>query len=143
MTTLNEMLLQSHDGVIRIFPAIPDRWQDASFKLRAVGAFLVTAERQAGEVQPVAIESLRGRPCKFENPWTNRKVSVRDLSSGRPVSVQENEGTLTFDTQAGSSSLVFRSGDPETPPRALRPRSGPNQNPKEWRGRRLGLPRYF
>ena len=143
MTTLNEMLLQSHDGLIRIFPTAPDGWQDAAFKLRAVGAFLVTAERQAGELKPVAIESLRGRPCQVENPWTGSEVRVRDLSSRRLISVQQNEGILAFDTQEGSSYLIFRKGDPETLPGALRLRSGANQNPKEWQGRRLGIPRYF
>ncbi|PYV81596.1 MAG: hypothetical protein DMG05_29690, partial [Acidobacteria bacterium] len=72
-----------------------------------------------------------------------REVSVRDLSSGRLISVQENQGVLTFDTQEGSSYLIFKNGDPETLPRVLSLRAGPNQNPKEWHGRRLGIPRYF
>jgi alpha-L-fucosidase 2 len=43
---VQEMLLQSHGGVVRIFPAIPTTWNTLSFKnLRAEGAFLVTAER--------------------------------------------------------------------------------------------------
>ena len=143
MTTLNEMLLQSHDGIIRIFPATPDAWQDAGFKLRTVGAFLVTAQREAGELNPVAIESLKGGRCQIENPWAGKEAKVRDLSSGNLASVQENAGILTFDTRQRSSYLIFRKGDPETLPRAPSPRSGPNQNPKEWRGRRLGIPRYF
>lgn len=46
---IQEMLLQSHTGVIRVFPAVPVAWQDVSFdKLRAMGAFLVSAEKVAG-----------------------------------------------------------------------------------------------
>lgn len=40
---IQEMLLQSHTGVIRIFPAIPKEWKDVSFEsLRAMGAFPVS-----------------------------------------------------------------------------------------------------
>ncbi len=46
---LQEMLLQSYSGTIRVFPAIPATWRDVSFKgLRAEGAFLVSAERKDG-----------------------------------------------------------------------------------------------
>ena len=41
-----EMLLQSHTGIVRIFPAVPAAWADASFDgLRADGAFIVSARR--------------------------------------------------------------------------------------------------
>lgn len=59
--TVNEMLLQSHEGVLRLFPA----WEgDASFQqLRADGAFLVSASRSGGRVEDVKLfsegESLR------------------------------------------------------------------------------------
>ncbi len=46
---LHQMLLQSQGGVIRLFPAVPETWEDISFDtLRAEGAFLVTAERFEG-----------------------------------------------------------------------------------------------
>jgi hypothetical protein len=36
---VQEMLIQSHTGIIRVFPAIPDDWTDCSFhNLRAEGA---------------------------------------------------------------------------------------------------------
>ncbi len=43
---LQEMLLQSQNGVVRVFPATPDEWRSGvSFRnLRAEGAFLVSAE---------------------------------------------------------------------------------------------------
>ena len=43
---IHEMLLQSHTGIVRIFPAIPASWEDVSFStLRTEGAFLVSASR--------------------------------------------------------------------------------------------------
>ncbi len=43
---VQEMLLQSHNGIVRVFPAIPADWQnEVSFKnLRSEGAFLISAE---------------------------------------------------------------------------------------------------
>lgn len=55
------MLLQSHTGIIRVFPAVPDSWQDVSFRnLRAQGAFLVSAEKRDGRVVSVEIRSEKG-----------------------------------------------------------------------------------
>ncbi len=74
--TVNEMLLQSHEGVIRVFPVWP-RKRDARFgQLRARGAFLVSSRLLGGRVQYVVIESKRGRPCTVQNPWPGREVVV-------------------------------------------------------------------
>ena len=55
------MLLQSHMGIIRVFPAVPDSWQDVSFRnLRAQGTFLVSAEKRDGRVVSVEIRSEKG-----------------------------------------------------------------------------------
>jgi len=70
---ISEMLLQSWGGKIRIFPAMPGKWQEASFdKLRTQGAFLVSAVRKNGQTQWVKIRSLAGEPCVVKIPgWTN------------------------------------------------------------------------
>ncbi|MCX6996879.1 MAG: hypothetical protein NTV49_07300 [Kiritimatiellaeota bacterium] len=73
---INEMLLQSHEGVIRFFPCWP-KDQDARFgTLRAVGAFLVSAELKGGVVTGVKIVSEKGRPCIVQNPWPGKTVRV-------------------------------------------------------------------
>ena len=43
ISTMNEMLLQSYDDVIRVFPAVPDNFAGA-FTLLASGGFLVSSE---------------------------------------------------------------------------------------------------
>lgn len=74
---INEMLLQSHEGVLRFFPCWP-RDQDARFgSLRAVGAFLVSAELKGGVVTGVKIVSEKGRDCTVLNPWTGRRQTIR------------------------------------------------------------------
>jgi alpha-L-fucosidase 2 len=92
---ISEMLLQSWGGKIRIFPAMPDKWQEASFdKLRTQGAFLVSAVRKNGQTQWVKIKSLAGEPCIVKIPgWTN----AFQKSKGRKISItalQNNEFTL-------------------------------------------------
>ena len=67
--SLQDMLLQSHNNLIRIFPAIPAAWTNAVFhNLRAEGAFLVSAERNAGKTQWVRIKSLAGEPAGSPHP---------------------------------------------------------------------------
>ncbi|HBC30251.1 MAG TPA: hypothetical protein DC024_03240 [Clostridiales bacterium] len=83
---LQEMLIQSHTGVLEIFPAIPESWKDLSFNnLRAEGAFLVSAVKKDGEVQRIEIVSEKGGTLKLKNPFgkkpfrskLNRKGAIR------------------------------------------------------------------
>ncbi len=67
---VQEMLLQSHDGTIRVFPAVPASWADASFEtLRARGAFLVSARRRGGRTVEVRILAEKGGDLRLENPF--------------------------------------------------------------------------
>ena len=82
---IQEMLMQSHDGVLRLFPCWP-KDQDARFgTLRARGAFLVSAELKNGEVCGVRITSEKGRDLTMQNPWPGKKVCVVRIS-GNPES---------------------------------------------------------
>jgi alpha-L-fucosidase 2 len=73
---IQEMLLQSHEGVLRFFPCWP-REMDARFgTLRARGAFLVSAELKDGLVGQVRIVSEKGRDCTVQNPWPGRQVNL-------------------------------------------------------------------
>ena len=63
--SLQDMLLQSHGNMIKVFPAIPAAWPDAVFHdLLAEGAFEVSAERKGGKTHWVRIKSLAGEPCR-------------------------------------------------------------------------------
>ncbi len=70
---LNEMLLQSQDGIIRIFPAIPKSWDNVSFStLRAAGAFLVSACRENGRTTNITVYSETGNVPVVQCPWTGK-----------------------------------------------------------------------
>ena len=61
---IHDMLLQSWGGKIRVFPAAPTAWADASYQhLSAEGGFLVSAARRGGRTRFVTITSRTGGPC--------------------------------------------------------------------------------
>ena len=87
---LHRMLLQSHEDVLRFFPVWP-KDKNASFtRLRAKGAFLVSAELKNGEVCGVRILSEKGRDLTVQNPWPGKKVCVVRTpgSAGGPPAVR-------------------------------------------------------
>lgn len=66
---IHEMLMQSHTGTIRLFPAIPASWKNVSFEnLRAVGAFLVSAKMKDGKVSQIIVESEKGGMLRLAKP---------------------------------------------------------------------------
>lgn len=74
---VQDMLIQSHTGVVRIFPAIPADWKDVRFQhLRTQGAFLVSAEKQEGLPVSVTVKSEKGGVFKLHNPFGNHDFNV-------------------------------------------------------------------
>jgi len=100
---INEMLLQSHEGVIRFFPCWP-KDQDARFgTLRTVGAFLVSAELKSGVVSGVKIVSEKGKPCTVQNPWPGKKLRV--TRNGKTNEILTGE-RMSLKTSAGETILL-------------------------------------
>ncbi len=66
---INECLLQSYTGPLRLFPNWPNDKQAAFEDLRAVGAFLVSAAFSDGRVQRVRVKAEAGGPLEIINPW--------------------------------------------------------------------------
>lgn len=72
---VQEMLLQSHTGIIRIFPAVPASWKNTSFdKLRAIGAFVISAEQKEGIVTKLDILSEKGGVLRLAIPFENTYI---------------------------------------------------------------------
>ncbi len=97
---IQEMMLQSWDGVIRVFSAWHKAMNGRFSTLRAEGAFLVSGEFKDGRVQPITVLSEKGRQCRVQNPWD---CSVRVISQdGHAIDHKiENGNVVCFDTQPG------------------------------------------
>lgn len=94
--TINEMMMQSYEGIIRVFPNW-DRDMNGSFRdLRAYGAFLVSSSIKNGQIISVILKSEQGLPCKMENPWPN--LSVKILKNGKMWRTLEGKN-FTFKTK--------------------------------------------
>ncbi len=74
---LQEMLIQSHTGIIQVFPAIPKSWNTLSFdKLRTEGAFLVSVNKENGQITNVEIFCEKGGVLKLKNPFGHNEFIV-------------------------------------------------------------------
>ena len=73
---LNEMLLQSHEGFLRLFPCWPKDRPARFDGLRAYGAFVVSSELTGGRVPFVRIVSGKGLTCTVLNPWPGMAACV-------------------------------------------------------------------
>ncbi|MCY1719380.1 hypothetical protein OU798_03450 [Prolixibacteraceae bacterium Z1-6] len=104
---INAMLLQSHEDVLRLFPAWPKSKPAQFSTLRAKGAFLVSSEFTNGKVQYVEIISEKGRDCIIVNPWPGKSVQV--FRNGK-VSEVVNGARFTLKTKK-ADIIILRPKD--------------------------------
>jgi alpha-L-fucosidase 2 len=73
-----EMLLQSHNGVIHLLPALPKAWPNGSLKgFCARGGFIVDIEWQNGELLDGSILSKSGNPCQIK--YKNKQIELQTI----------------------------------------------------------------
>ena len=111
---INELLLCSPRGRICVFPALPDEWADVRFaRLRAQGAFLVSAEHRAGKICYIVLESEAGAVCRLAHPWPGEEAVV--LRGGEEaVDFEVSGADIVFQSAAGAWYLVYsRSSEPQ------------------------------
>jgi len=73
---INECMMQSYSGIIRMFPNWPDN-KDAAFKsLRAAGGFLVSGSIQDGVIGEMSIICENDSELQMYNPWGADAVVV-------------------------------------------------------------------
>ncbi|GAB6930694.1 hypothetical protein JCM10914A_46770 [Paenibacillus sp. JCM 10914] len=107
-SAINEMLMQSHEHVIKLFPTWP-RGRNARFtNLRAVGAFMVSSELADDNVINVDIISEKGRTCTIVNPWPMEDVVVMEKYGDihKKIEVQLSGDIVSFTTEAGKSYIL-------------------------------------
>ncbi|GII58413.1 hypothetical protein Pth03_68020 [Planotetraspora thailandica] len=112
LTAMNETLLQSYNDKIRVFPAVPsDSSFVGKFTLLAKDGFLVSSEREAGEIKYVGLKSQYGKQATVVNPWGTQQVRVRRASDNAIITTSSN-GEITFPTAANTVYVVERTAKP-------------------------------
>lgn len=140
VASVNEMLLQSYDGVIEVFPAVPKgeveqarmvglydhhiaekvrtygKWSDCSFQgLLAVGGFEVSARMKDGRTVYIGMRSQAGGLAVVRNAFSEADcVVVERLSSALPwteVEYSLRNGCLCFDTVREGEYAIFSRAD--------------------------------
>ncbi|MCU0402194.1 MAG: DUF5703 domain-containing protein [Algoriphagus sp.] len=141
---INEMLIQSSEGKIRLFPAVPKDWE-TSFTLLARGAFLVSSElKKDGTIPGVHIQSFKGTRCELVNPWPESEISIVNLNSPKSkvkFEVTENE-VIVFQTSPGHHYLIAPKGKQGAIAQTVFD-GIPNQAPKSYYEAVLGKGRNF
>lgn len=137
---LNESLLQSHDGVIRVAPAVPASRGSVRFTLHAVGGFVVSAEVEAGRVRWIGIEARQGGVCRVHNPWDHATIQLDGVARGT-----SSDRVLHIPTEPGERIMLAPDQDTldtwQVIPEEPLPNPSHKTCPLDWA--QLGLPRMF
>lgn len=105
-----DMLIQSWGGTIRVFPAMPSTWKDASFHdLRTEGAFLVSAVRKAGKTQFIRVKSLAGAPCVLKTDFDG----PIHLTGSTTATMHQHNGLIDLALRKGDEVVLYTGQKPK------------------------------
>jgi hypothetical protein len=116
-----DMLMQDWGGTIRVFPAMPSAWKDASFyQLRSQGAFLVSAVRENNATKFIHIKSLAGAACRIKTDFEGKLQYL----GPETAHFRQIQGLILLDLKKGEEAILFTGKRPESfavKPVALKP----------------------
>ena len=100
---INEMLIQSHEGVIDFLPAIPKEWSEGTVKgICTRNAFEVNFSWKNYTITDASILSKQGENCRL-----NFKEQVTVTSNGKPITIKKlSGGGIEFLTQKGMNYRI-------------------------------------
>jgi len=101
---ISEMLVQSHEELIDLLPALPDAWHEGSIQgICARGGFELDMQWANNSLSKVEIFSKAGLPCRIQ---TGGKVTLTE--SGKRIRTRRHkDGSIEFDTQAGRKYVLI------------------------------------
>lgn len=112
---VNQLLLKSWGGIIRICESLPNSWRDAAFhNLRAEGAFLVSSSIHNRNLEFILIKSEVGGLCRVKNRFLGDKsydllVYVFDTETEVEIHEQKDD-VIGFKTEKDCEYVVFPAG---------------------------------
>ncbi len=99
---ISEMLVQSHEGIIRLLPALPEEWSSGEFHgLCTRGAFELDMQWEEGAIKRVELLSKAGADCKI-----SAEGKVKVSANGKPVQLSGGDGYVEFPTEADQRYLL-------------------------------------
>ena len=100
---VTEMLMQSHDGFIKLLPAVPDEWSSGEFKgVCARGGFELDYSWENKKIKQLKILSKAGDICRIEY-----KPGLKISSNGKKVNYKKlADGNVEFNTTAGAAYVI-------------------------------------
>lgn len=107
-TAVNEMLLQSYDGTLRLFPAVTEGSR-FSFRLAAADGRMVEAVYQSGECD-VTVACIRGGELAVTADHVNGGLQFADADSGEALALEEKDGFYVLQTVAGQKISIRTAG---------------------------------
>ncbi|MBQ8509375.1 MAG: hypothetical protein IJ493_05635 [Clostridia bacterium] len=107
--SVNEILLQSYDGILRLFPAVR-RDTRLAFRLAAAGGYLADAVYDHGSCA-VTIECRRGGRLSIAVDNVDEPLKFFD-ADGSPICVSGTADVYTLETAAGQSIRIVSGNAP-------------------------------
>jgi alpha-L-fucosidase 2 len=100
---ITEMLIQSHEGMIELLPALPTEWSEGTFNgVCARGGFELNITWKDNELTNVEVFSKSGKPCRIN---TGKEVQVF-LNEKEVDITKHSDGSIEFLTTKGSRYAI-------------------------------------
>lgn len=102
---ITEMLVQSHEGIIDVLPALPDEWTDGRFDGVCVrGGFELDLKWQNHIIHEIELLSKAGKICRIN---AGGRFGVTE--NGKKVAVKANDDdSIEFNTSEGKIYILTR-----------------------------------
>ena len=102
---ITEMLMQSHESIIELLPALPDEWNEGRFDgICARGGFELDMEWKNKTTSKVEVLSKAGKTCRIN---AGGKLIV--MKGGKKVKARiNNDGSVEFQTRIGGVYTLIR-----------------------------------
>ena len=128
MAGVSEMLLQSHEGDIKILPALPTAWSTGHFDgLVARGNFVVSAKWADGQATAVSVVSRNGGECRVACAGLGA-ASVSN-SAGKTVKIsRDGQDKIRFASAKGETYTIHFQPAPATASQQVALYVSPNGN---------------